>query len=218
MDAEGWRARWREGHLGFHQGEVNPRLQAYWPGLGVPQAASVFVPLCGKSLDMHWLRARGHPVIGVELSEVAVRDFFAEAGLEAAERDAAPFTLHEAGGIRLLCGDFFALTRDHLTGVGGVYDRASLVALPAEVRRRYAARLADCLPGGCAVLLVTIDYPEGSFEGPPFAVSDDEVHALFGDAFSVTRLAASGPGPAPPHLAARGLGTMSESVFALRRS
>ena len=39
---------------------------------------SVFVPLCGKTLDMVWLCQQGHTVVGCELSEIAALDFFKE--------------------------------------------------------------------------------------------------------------------------------------------
>lgn len=54
--------------------------------LDLAQGSRVFVPLCGKSLDMIWLAQQGHEVIGVELSPVAVEDFFRENGLNPVQR------------------------------------------------------------------------------------------------------------------------------------
>ena len=46
---------------------------------GVPDGTcSVFVPLCGKSLDMVWLLEQGFSVTGCEISELAVQQFFTE--------------------------------------------------------------------------------------------------------------------------------------------
>ena len=67
--------------LGFHQAEVTPLLQAHWDAVGAPEGCTVFVPLAGKSIDMVWLASRGHRVLGVELSPLAVEQFFAEHGL-----------------------------------------------------------------------------------------------------------------------------------------
>ena len=39
---------------------------------------SIFVPLCGKTLDLIWLNEKGHTVMGCELSEVAAKQFFEE--------------------------------------------------------------------------------------------------------------------------------------------
>ena len=74
MHPEFWLERWQQNQIGFHQARVNPYLQQFWPQLGIAQTGRVFVPLCGKSSDMLWLRAQGHEVVGVEFSELAVRD------------------------------------------------------------------------------------------------------------------------------------------------
>src|SRR5690606_18756278 len=88
MEPDYWLHRWDEGRTGFHRDDVMPLLQRHWPALELPADAAVLVPLAGKTLDMHWLAARGHPVLGAELSERAVQAFFAEAGLEPqCERD-----------------------------------------------------------------------------------------------------------------------------------
>ena len=45
------------------------------------------MPLCGKSLDLLWLRDQGHLVIGVELSATAFEDFCLENGIPARRRN-----------------------------------------------------------------------------------------------------------------------------------
>jgi thiopurine S-methyltransferase len=179
MQAEFWLERWERNEIGFHQQAVNPDLRRYWPELGLAAGDPVFVPLCGKSGDMAWLRAQGHPVVGVELSRRAVAAFFAENGLDPEWRRQGGLEVAEAGGVRIHQGDFFDVTADDLAGVKGVYDRAALVALPPEVRERYAARLAEMLPGA-RMLLVTFDYPQERMEGPPFSVPPAEVERLYG--------------------------------------
>src|SRR4030042_914462 len=81
MNPDFWLERWQRNEIGFHQPEINAHLQDFWGQLAVPAGGQVFVPLCGKSRDLLWLRARGHRVLGVELSPIAVRDFFAENAL-----------------------------------------------------------------------------------------------------------------------------------------
>ena len=141
MDRAFWLDRWEQNQIGFHEGEVNSHLQEFWGRLGVAPGSRIFVPLCGKSRDLLWLRAQGHEVFGVEWSPVAVRDFFAENGLtpECGRGDGYEECI--ADGIRMRCGDFFHLERNDLSGVSGVYDRASLIALPPETRAAYAAHL-----------------------------------------------------------------------------
>lgn len=186
MYADFWHERWESGRVGFHQDETNRYLVQYWDALDIAQDATVFVPLCGKSLDMVWLRQRGHRVIGVEFSPIAVRDFFAEQGIEATQTTLGEFDRSEGDGFVLLCGDFFALTQEDLEGVTAVYDRAALIAL--DDRKRYADHLNALLPTGTQSLLVTIEYPQEQLGGPPFSVSDKEVHALFDEAANVGQL------------------------------
>src|SRR5689334_25114233 len=102
MDPNFWRERWKQGQHGFHRSDVNPALVEHWPRLGLDARAAVFVPLCGKSLDLWWLRDRGHAVTGVELSAIAVRDFFAEANVEPKTSRQEPFAVSETAGLRIL--------------------------------------------------------------------------------------------------------------------
>jgi thiopurine S-methyltransferase len=181
MNNQFWLDRWSNNEIGFHQRSANDYLQRYWPQFDVPADAAVFVPLCGKSLDMHWLRERGHRVIGIELARQAVADFFSEWDVTPQIARTGPFERWQAQGIELLCGDFFALSADDLAGVRAVFDRAALIALPPELREAYAKKLREILSPGTPTLLVTADYPQHEMSGPPFAVSDAEVKTLFGE-------------------------------------
>jgi thiopurine S-methyltransferase len=217
MSNDAWHARWRENRIGFHRSEVHPLLDAHWPPPGVAADAAVFVPLAGKSLDMHWLAERGHAVIGVELSPIAVQGFFDEAGVTPAAGTEAGIDYLEHGRIRLYIGDLFALRPAHLLDATACYDRASLVALDAPTRRRYAEALAALLPGGAGMLLVTVDYPRNEMSGPPFAVPDDEVLMLFGSDFEVLPLGGGDVLDKEPRFRERGLTRMRESAWQLRR-
>lgn len=178
MHAEFWQARWARSEIGFHLPEVNPYLQRYWPALGLPEGARVLVPLCGKSLDLVWLAGQGYQVVGVELAPRAVEDFFTEHGLQPQVSDVGVFRHYQVGSLEIYCGDFFALSAQQLDGCTALYDRAALIALPAEMRTRYVKHLSQVLPSGCQGLLVTLDYDQDKMDGPPFAVSDDEVQHL----------------------------------------
>jgi thiopurine S-methyltransferase len=174
-----WHQRWQENQIGFHQAAPTPLLGEHWASLGVPAGAQVFVPLAGKSLDMLWFAAQGYRVLGVELSQIAVERFFAEHGLQPDIRDTKYGRHYAAGGIEIVNGDAFALDADALRGCAAVFDRAALIALPPELRVRYANALYAKLPAGCRGLLVTLDYPQDEREGPPFAVPEAEVQSLF---------------------------------------
>lgn len=183
-----WADMWRKNRIGFHQHEINGRLRQFFSTLPIAEGTPVFVPLCGKSLDMLWLREQGYPVLGAELSSIAVQAFFAEAGLEPIVTDRPPFRQWSAPGIDILCGDVFDLTGEHLAGVGAFYDRAALVALPPEMRPDYARHLGEILPAGAVGLLVTAEYEQSEMNGPPFSVRGEEVQAIFSEAFTVETL------------------------------
>ncbi len=217
MDAEFWRQRWRDGQIGFHQERVTPLLQEYWDEVGVAAGGQIFVPLAGKSLDLLWLAARGHRVLGVELSQVAVEGFFAEHGLEPTLR-ASHYGLHYvAGEIELICGDAFVLDADVLADCAGVYDRAALIALPPQMRKRYAAELYRHLPIGCGGLLVTLEYPQHEKDGPPFSVPEDEVRALYDHDWIIGELARRDILAEQPGFAAGGVTSLQTVAWRLQR-
>jgi thiopurine S-methyltransferase len=215
MEKEFWLERWQRDEIGFHQNETNPYLRQYWHELQLDPGSRVFVPLCGKSLDMLWLRGEGHSVLGVELSPVAVEAFFMENGYTPEHDTSQRFERCEADGIRILCGDFFNLERDDLAQVSAVYDRASLVALPPGMRERYVRHLVDILPDGTRILLVTFDYPQAEMSGPPFAVSVDEVEALYRKHAEVRLLAQVDALALTPRFQERGLSRLHENIFLL---
>lgn len=185
MDPEFWNERWREGRIGFHQQQVTPLLERHWDAIGVPAGGRVFVPLAGKSLDMAWLAARGHAVLGVELSELAVTQFFDEQGLAPEVHRSRYGTHYRAGAIELIAGDAFALDAEALAGCAGVFDRAALIALPPAMRVRYAHGLLAALPPACRGLLVTLEYPQHEKSGPPFSVAEEEVRSLYGGGWRI---------------------------------
>lgn len=216
MNRDFWQARWDEGRIGFHQDEVNPYLQRYWPALNVPPGATVFVPLCGKSRDMLWLRDQGYAVIGVEIVPQAVEAFFDENNVVATCRQHGSFTLWESEGIKIYQGDFFEITANDLAAVGAVYDRASLIALPPAMRQSYAAHLRAILPDNMSVLLVTMDYPQAEMDGPPFAVTEQEVAALHQEYFKIEQVCSEDILAANPRFQEQGLSRLTERVYALR--
>ena len=181
MQQEFWHERWQLNQIGFHNQEINGHLQHNWPTLNIAAGSRVFVPLCGKSNDMLWLLAKGFDVIGVELIPLAVQAFFAENGLSVTIRQQGKFSVSETAGLSIYCGDFFDLNANDLAGVNAVYDRASLVALPPEMRTAYALHMQSLLKLGTKTLLVAFDYPQHEMQGGPFSVQTHEVQALYGN-------------------------------------
>lgn len=217
MDPAFWRERWQNQEIGFHQPDFHELLQKHWPGLEIPADSPVFVPLCGKSLDMVWLAQQGHRVIGAELSELAIDSFFFERGLTPAMRTFGNFTVKSAGPYELWCGDIFEMPREAVGDVAGVYDRAALIALPPALQGRYAAKLKEIVPTPAPILLVTLDYDQSQMSGPPFATPRRQVHDLFAGAYTCTELASRQVLEGHPHFKQRGLTALEECAFLLRR-
>ena len=217
MEKEFWLERWQSNQIGFHQADISPALLAYHDQLKVVAGDRVFVPMCGKSLDMDWLRQQGYRVAGVELSPIAIKDFFAGCQQQPEVTASGEFDLYRAGDIEIWCGDFFKLIPEMLAGVKAVFDRASLIALPVELRKRYAARMAELTDTGTRVLLVTLEYPESEMQGPPFSVTEAEVRDLYENDFGITVLESTDVLAQEPKFQQRGLTQLFEKVYLLQR-
>ena len=216
MKKEYWLDRWKREDIGFHQNTINPYLGEYWQTLKVARNSTVFVPLCGKSRDMLWLREQGHNVLGVEFSSLAAQAFFIESGHTPQCTNRNKFTHLEADGMCILCGNFFDLDKNDLARISAVYDRAALIALPPEIRKRYVRHLINILPPDVKILLITLDYLDSEMTGPPFSVSIDEVVALYQSHFEIRLLAQQDVLTQNPRFQERGLSRLQEYVFLLK--
>ncbi|HUW52973.1 MAG TPA: thiopurine S-methyltransferase [Rhodanobacter sp.] len=217
MDPDFWHRRWHEGRIGFHQDRPTSLLLEHWPALGLAPGSQVFVPLAGKSLDLVWLAAQGHRVLGVELSPLAVAQFFAEQGLTPQLHDSRYGRHYRAGSIELICGDVFALGADVLADCTAVYDRAALIALPPLLRRRYVHALYALLPAGCRGLLITLEYPQHEKQGPPFSVPEAEVRELYARDWDVLALARRDILAQQPGFVAEGVSALETVAYLLSR-
>lgn len=211
MRPDYWLERWEKGRIGFHLPTPNPRLiEHHQQVLG--GCIRVLVPLCGKSADLEWLVMQGHEVVGVEVSELAAKAFFAERNLEPERLEREGFVEYRRGALSIFVGDFFDATPELTGHCDGVYDRAALIALPADLRERYAARLPTLLAPKARALLVTVHYDaEG---GPPFDVSPVEVKRLYAP-FAVTPLSSHDARAETPGPIERGASFVEENSYLL---
>ncbi|EKT4474255.1 thiopurine S-methyltransferase [Pseudomonas putida] len=216
MEPAFWQQRWADNQIGFHQAQVNPYLQTYWPQLQLAPGSRVLVPLCGKSLDLAWLAGQGHCVLGVELSRRAVEDFFREHGLEAEVRQQGAFEVWCSGDVQLWCGDFFALRAEDVADCVGLYDRAAVIALPVQMRARYMQLLSGLLPTSCRGLVVTLEYDQSLLAGPPFSVRDEELRQGFAG-WQVEQLEAVEVIEESPKFVQAGASSLLERVYRLSR-
>ncbi|MGI9317834.1 MAG: thiopurine S-methyltransferase [bacterium] len=215
MEPQFWHTRWTENQIGFHQEKVNSRLIKLWPAIGLEPGEKVFVPLCGKTRDMLWLASQSYRVLGVELSKIACQDFFKENRIEYQVSHESPFEIFRSGGIELWAGDFFDLSAEALAEISGVYDRASLVALPESLRQAYVHHLSAILSSGIKVMLISMEYDQTKMQGPPFSVTEEEIHGLFEADFNVRKVSESSGPDIVGNLKQRGLDTLTEKIFVL---
>ena len=183
-----WISRWESNRIGWHAEQVNRHLVQYYDRFDLSGEGSIFVPLCGKSNDMRFLLEKDLKVIGVEMSNIAIEQFFLENHLDYIVSDVDKFTIYEGARIKLYCGDFFDLKVKHLENVRAIYDRASLIALDEGLRQKYAKHLSDIIEFDARILLLTLFYPQHQKSGPPFAVSKEEVGQLFNGSFDIQEL------------------------------
>ncbi|MCX8892263.1 thiopurine S-methyltransferase [Vibrio parahaemolyticus] len=209
-DQEFWHSKWASNQIGFHLEDVNPLLPAYWHHANPKREDKVLVPLCGKSEDLVWLATKHDSVEGVELSQIAVRSFFAEHFYTPTVTPISGMhELYQFDELSIYTGDFFTAP---VSQADIVYDRAALVALPQDMREEYVARLKLLLNPGGRILLVTLNYPQEEMAGPPFSVPLEEIQQLFaGD--KVTYLNVDQADEHHPKIAKKGLSRFSEEVY-----
>ena len=227
MQQDFWIERWQKGETGFHQEQLNPYLGYFYGEKGAPlekrQSLKVFVPLCGKSVDMLWLAQNGYEVLGIECSEIAVKAFFETHNLEYQLVEGKPFAryISEAkegqARIEILQGDFFDLVLEELNGVTDIYDRASMIALPEEMRLDYFNKMIELQGQGMRTLLITLTYPQQEMNGPPFSVTENELNELYGEKFRIDKLLGKDILADEPKFKQRGLTALYETAYKLTR-
>ncbi len=217
MDKDFWHRRWQNNEIGFHLTDPHPFLQKFFPLLQTQPTDTIFVPLCGKSPDLVWLREAGLKVVGIELSQTAVEAFFAENDLpgqwthKTLSLFARQKVTSSTAAISSTCPQ---LT---LSGISAYYDRGALVALPPEMRIRYAAHLSALIPPAGRILLIGYSYDQSETKGPPFSVSQQELGELFAENFRVEPLAEEDALWSHQGLAARGVTQLTEYAVLLTR-
>ncbi len=212
MEPKFWHDRWANNEIGFHRSAANPFLMQYFNGLTLTEGSRVFVPLCGKTLDIPWLLSNGYRIAGAELSALAIEQLFAELGIRPAIEKSGTIDRYHANNLDIFVGDIFHVTRTMLGPVDAIYDRAALVALPETMRSRYTAHVTDIT--GCAPqLLISYEYDQRAAEGPPFSISQEEVRQHYAHRYQLRLLtSANVPG------GLKGTCTATEHVWLLGKS
>lgn len=218
MDAAFWLDKWKQGQIGFHAQRVNRFLSQHVGLLGVRPGRSVYAPLCGKSNDLHALRAAGFGVIGSELSPAATESFFVEAGLQRSSTQTTTHLEHNAGGYCILEGDIFNIPANAIGPCDAAWDRAALVAMSPERRDAYVAHVRAALKPDARLLLVTFEYDTSRMSGPPFSVDETEVRRLWEQHGTVRPLGSVELIDEEPRFRERGVDSIREAAYLITLS
>ncbi len=187
MNPEFWHEKWALRQIGFNQSKPNPFLVKHLNSLHLKSGDKVFVPLTGKTIDVAWLLSKGFEVVGVELSETAVKELFQELSVKPEISEANDFKVYSSDGLIVFVGDFFALTSVLLGKVDAIYDRAALVALPLEMRKEYAPHLMG-ITNNAQQLLIVFEYDQEVVSGPPFSITEEEIHQHYLENYTIQLL------------------------------
>lgn len=182
-----WLERWENREIGFNQEEVNAYLINYFQELNLVEKSTVFVPLCGKSIDISWLLAHGHAVVGVELSQIAVEELFQELGLKANISTLNELTVYQSKGLTLFVGDIFHLNADIIGKIDAIYDRAAMVALSKELRVKYAKHICQ-ITHNAPQLLLCFEYDQSLMNRTPYSVEASEVQKHYAEHYEIKLL------------------------------
>ncbi|MGB1262950.1 MAG: thiopurine S-methyltransferase [Cognaticolwellia sp.] len=178
MDTSFWHKCWERNALGFHQQQAHPFLSQHFKPRCLATDRHVFVPLCGKSLDMAYL-AQSMQVSGSEISEIACRDFFLDNNIAFQQQTSGDFEQFYSPVLSLWQGDFFKLSPELIEPVDWIYDRAALIALPKAMQLAYVKHLKTFFSSHTRLFLVTLEFPAQQLVGPPFSIRNCDITRLF---------------------------------------
>ncbi|XP_039978039.1 probable thiopurine S-methyltransferase isoform X1 [Xiphias gladius] len=194
MELVEWEQRWQEDRIGFHQPHVHKMLEINIDKvLSKRTGVRFFFPLCGKAVDMNWLASMGHSVVGVDISEKAIKQFFEENNLTYSEEPVpaipgAKVYKSSEKNITLYQCDLYKFCSSIEGQFGAIWDRGSLVAINPRDREKYTSLIISLMAKDCRYLLDTLLYNPDLYKGPPFFVPDEQVHSLFGKSCDIERL------------------------------
>jgi len=174
MDKEFWLSKWDENQLGFHQEDYNQYMVSFFKDYQFKDK-SILIPLAGKSKDILWFLDKGFKVFAVEIAEKAIVDFFEEASISYS-KDGKTYS---SKNLEFICDDLFNL--DHKNEYDFIYDRASLVALPVEMRNNLYDLYNSLMTKSSVLFSIVIDYNKELMSGPPFNISNSEIKNKFKD-------------------------------------
>ncbi|XP_040209710.1 thiopurine S-methyltransferase-like [Rana temporaria] len=185
-----WNEKWKTRQIGFHEKDVHPFFAEFLDEMkNGREKLNIFFPLCGKAVDMKWLADMGHNIVGVDVVEIALKEFFEEQNVpyveeSVAEIPGAKVFKSTSGNISLYCCNFYDISDSIIGRFDGIWDRGALVAVNPCDRERYGSVLLSLLNKDSRYLMVVFEYDPKLMTGPPFYVPESDIERLFGSACS----------------------------------
>lgn len=162
-----WEERYRAGDTPWDEGFAAPALTEFLTRL--PMRGEVMVPGCGPGHDVRAIAAQGASVIGMDLSETALR-----------LARSAPRT----GGEVYEQGNLFDLPASWNGRFDWVVEHTCFCAIPPGRRADYVGAIARILkPEGCYFAIFYLD--PAAPKGPPHGVTREEISTLFDPGFDL---------------------------------
>ncbi|KAM4028207.1 thiopurine S-methyltransferase isoform 2-T3 [Anomaloglossus baeobatrachus] len=186
LSDDDWKHKWEIKNIGFHEKEIHPLLVEFINEMQYGRTKlNIFFPLCGKVVDMKWLADKGHNVVGVDVCEIALKEFFVEQNIPYNEETVdeipgAKVFKSVSGTIALYCCSIYDLSPSVIGKFDGIWDRAAFVAVNRRDRERYTNVLLSLMAKDCRLLLVTVEYDPKLHKGPPFYVPESDIETFLG--------------------------------------
>ncbi|XP_042142590.1 thiopurine S-methyltransferase [Ixodes scapularis] len=193
-----WAHLWSTGDTNWHNPDGDPFLKKHQDViLAGKEDAQVFVPLCGKAVELKWFYDKGHRVVGVEVVEAPVREFFDENALPC-EESFCPVLNRKIlqtpdKRLRIFICNIFDFNTSCAGPMDIVWDKGGLIAVGDADAPRYVSILKSLLAPDFSYGLWVIDYEAEGYAGTPRPMPEGRIRNLFGDGMKLTLVDKSEP-------------------------
>ncbi|RXG67971.1 Thiopurine S-methyltransferase [Armadillidium vulgare] len=135
-----WEKLWSTKLTPFHQKEVCPFLLKNSSNLNFASPKRVFIPLCGKALELKWFYDQGFEVVGVELISIPVEEFFKEQNLSFKIRELPWAKVYESSDqrIKIYVADIFSVEPEEVGKFDVIWARADYTIVKIAEREKYS--------------------------------------------------------------------------------
>ncbi len=211
-----WVERWKNKDTGFHLCDIHPDLQAYFGRLSLKESDTVFIPLCGKTLDIHFFLQAKCKIIAVEMVELAVQQLFENLQINPQVSAWKHGKCYQSKNLTVYVGNVFDLSDEQLNSVNIVYDRAAFIALPYNLHAPYS-RLIKEIANPDKQMLITVEFDASKLQGPPFLLLPDNIKQYYGNQYQIELLHQEETINNEPNFQEKGLTSLMRKTYLLSK-